>query len=139
MGKAHFLVYCDRQLVDNAVSLILRSDSRIVLVSSETIKTEAIEDTGEKFEFLRGREQVCVRLVVGDKASNVGPYDGEYWIFVDGKSESLFKYNEQFAREIVEILIANGARETRKSERPKPNVITTSRFVQESNKSIDIK
>lgn len=117
MGKAHFLVFCDRQLVENAIPLILECDARIEVISKEIIETESIEDTTETYELRRGSEQACVSLIVGDKESQVGPYDGEYWIFIDGEPEGLFKCNEPFARELTEILIANGATSKRKVRR----------------------
>lgn len=116
MGKAHFLIYCDRELVDNAIRLILESDAGVEVVSFKVIEGELIDDTTEKHELRRGREEASIRIIVGDRESQVGPYNGEYWIFVDGETQSLFNCNEPFARELAEILIANGGRETRKKD-----------------------
>lgn len=114
MSKAHFLIYCERELVDNAIRLVLESDSRIEIVSSRVLRGELIDDTTEKYELRRGCERAWIAIIVGDRESQVGPYDGEYWIYVDGASQGLFKCNEPFARELTEVLITNGGRETRK-------------------------
>ena len=45
MGKAHFMIFCDRQLVDTAIQLILEADTGIEVVSSRTITCETIEET----------------------------------------------------------------------------------------------
>lgn len=114
MGKAHFLVFCDRELVDNAMQLFIESDAAIEIVSKKVLVCEPVEDTTEVYELRRGHEQAAVSIVVGELESRVGPYDGEYWITVEGEPQGFFRCNEPFARELTEILIANGGRETRK-------------------------
>jgi hypothetical protein len=114
MGKAHFLIFCDRELVDNAMQLFVESDATIEIVSRTVLVGERIEDTTEVYELRRGHEQASVSIVVGDLESRVGPYDGEYWITVQGEPQGFFRCNEPFARELTEILTANGGRKTRK-------------------------
>lgn len=112
MGKANFLTYCDREL---SIDVILQYDSSIEVVSQKVITGECVDDTTKKYELRRGRERATVSMIVGDLESQVAPYDGEYWTIVEGEPEGFMKYNEPFARELTEILIANGGRRTRKS------------------------
>ncbi len=116
MGKAHFMIFCDRQLVDTAIQLILEADTGIEVVSSRTITCETIEETTDLHQLRRGGEQACLAIIIGDRKSTLGPFDGEYWIYVDGEPQGFLNYNEPFARELTEILIAHGARETRKRD-----------------------
>lgn len=110
MGKAHFVLFCDKGLVAAAVPLILESNSRIEVVSSRIIETEIIDNTTDVYHFRRGFEKACVAIIVGDRRSEFGPYEREYWILVDGERESYFRYNKKFAMELVRVLVANGAR-----------------------------
>jgi len=113
-GQSTLPYFCDRELVDNAMQLFVESDATIEIVSRKVLAGEPIEDTTEVYELRRGHERAAVSIVVGDLESRVGPYDGEYWITVEGEPQGFFRCNEPFARELTEILIANGARETRK-------------------------
>ena len=114
MGKSHFLIYCDRSLVDCAIQLILESDSNIRVVSSKVVTTKLIEDTTDVYLIERGPEHARVAIIVGDRTSQVGPYEGEYWINVDGQPEGFFRCNKPFATAIKNTLIAHGARENRR-------------------------
>jgi len=116
MGRAHFLTYCDRGLANNAVPLILESDSKIEVTAEKVIRGELLEDTTEKYEVCRGHERATISIVVGDRNSPVGPYDGECWITVEGEPQGFFKCNEPFAKELTAILSANGARQQRRKK-----------------------
>lgn len=113
MGKAHFLLFGDRVVVDRAVHLILQHDPLIELVSTKTLECEDINETTDVFKLRRGSEVATVAIIVGDRSSKIGPYDDDYWIYIDGEPRSLFDYNRPFALHLVQLLISGGARETR--------------------------
>ena len=103
MCKLH-LVVSDKRLVDTAIQLILMSDRRIELVSSRTIASARVEETTDLYKFRRGDCQVCVAIIVGDRASKYGPFDGSYWIYIASEPRGFFRSNRRFAREIYELL-----------------------------------
>ncbi len=123
MDKGHFLVYSDRELVDTAIQLILESDPKIRVVSSRVVESKSIEDTTDVYALERGDERAELWIIIGDRELQVGPYDSEYWINIQGLPEGAFPslfsdFNEPFARDITNILLAHGARQRHKgSER----------------------
>lgn len=105
--------------MDTAIQSILESDARIKVVSSKVINTELIEETTDMYVLERDRERVHIAIIIGDRKSQVGPYEGEYWISIAGEPEGIFKWgifkcNEPFARDLTNILLALGARENRR-------------------------
>lgn len=114
MSKSHFLIYCDRPLVDCAIKLILESDSNIKVASSKVVAPARIEETTDVYLLERGPDKAWVAIIIGDRNSQVGPFNGEYWINIDGEPQWFFRNNKVFAKTIKDTLIARGARENRR-------------------------
>lgn len=110
LGNFHALLTCDKPLADSAVRIVCESIPSIKVASTDVIRTKQIRETTMAYELRRGSERVALGIVVGDPASDAGPYDSEYWLVVTAEF-SFFRRNNRLAEEIRDVLLGAGARE----------------------------